>query len=80
MIRNLFIGIFMAVAAAGSWAQEAKEMVYPQADKPSNLVLMEAVKDARPMLHPMPPLIIYEKDHTLTKELQSVYHIEQNMV
>ncbi len=55
-------------------------MVYPQADKPSNLVLMEAVKDARPMLHPMPPLIIYEKDHTLTKELQSVYHIEQNMV
>ena len=41
MIRNLFIGIFMAVAAAGSWAQEAKEMVYPQAEwcKAGNILM-----------------------------------------
>lgn len=50
-------------------------LVYPGVDKPANLVLVEAVKDARPMLHPMPPLIVYEADGSLTKELKSVYHI-----
>ena len=52
-------------------------MVYPYADKPANLVLIEAVKDARPMLHPMPPLVVYRKDGTLTDELKSVYHIQE---
>ena len=51
------------------------QLVYPYADKPANLVLIEAVKDAKPMLHPMAPLIIHEKDGTLTNELKSVYHI-----
>lgn len=50
-------------------------LVYPYASKPANLVLIEAVKDARPTLHPMPPLIIYETDGSLTNELKSVYHI-----
>lgn len=50
-------------------------LVYPYADKPANLVLIEAVKDAKPTLHPMAPLIIYETDRTLTNELKSVYHI-----
>ena len=50
-------------------------LVYPYSDKPANLVLIEAVKDARPTLHPLPPLIIYEKDGFLTSELKSVYHI-----
>ena len=52
-------------------------MVYPCADKPANLVLIEAVKDARPMLHPMPPLVVYREDGTLTDELKSVYHIQE---
>ena len=51
-------------------------LVYPYAEKPANLVLIEAVKDAKPMLHPMPPLIIYNRDGSLTNELKSVYHIE----
>ena len=51
-------------------------LVYPYAEKPANLVLIEAVKDAKPMLHPMPPLIIYNHDGSLTNELKSVYHIE----
>ena len=52
-------------------------LVYPYADKPANLVLIEAVKDAKPLLHPMPPLIVYEKDGSLTNELKSVYHIQE---
>lgn len=51
------------------------QMVYPYADKPANLVLIEAVKDAKPTLHPMAPLIIHEADGTLTNELKSIYHM-----
>lgn len=50
-------------------------LVYPAADKPANLVLIEAQKDARPMLHPMPPLIVYEPDGAMTEELRRIYHI-----
>ena len=53
------------------------QMVYPYIHKPANLVMIEAVKDARPTLHPMKPMIIYEKDGSLTNELKSVYHLEE---
>ncbi len=57
------------------------QLVYPDENKPANLVLIEAVKDAKPMLHPMEPLIIYTKDRSLTNRLKSVYNIaKQNEV
>ena len=57
------------------------QLVYPNEEKPANLVLIEAVKDAKPMLHPLEPLIIYGKDRSLTNRLRSVYNIdEQNTV
>jgi len=52
-------------------------LVYPSLHKPANLVLIESVKDAKQMLHPMPPLIIYEENGLLTSELKSVYHISE---
>lgn len=52
------------------------QLIYPYEDKPSNLVMIEAVKDAKPSLHPMEPLIIYTSDRHLTNKLKSVYHIE----
>lgn len=52
------------------------QLVYPFEDKPANLVLIEAVKDAKPGLHPMPPMIIYTKEGDLTNRLKSVYHID----
>ncbi|MBE5804642.1 MAG: methyltransferase domain-containing protein [Clostridiales bacterium] len=51
-------------------------MIYPAAHKPSNLVLIEAVKDAKPMLHPESPLIVYEADGSMTPELKRIYHLE----
>ena len=51
------------------------QLVYPYANKPANLVLLEAVKDAKPTLHPLPPMIIYDQDGSLTNDLKSVYHI-----
>lgn len=49
-------------------------LIYPRVDKPANLVLVEAVKDARPTLQPEPPLIVYEQDGTMTLELRKIYH------
>ena len=51
------------------------QLVYPYEDKPANLVLIEAVKDAKASLHPLPPLIVYNSDHVLTNKLKSVYHM-----
>ncbi len=51
-------------------------LVYPDEDHPANLVLVEGVKDARPRLHPMPPLIVNDKNGLLTKELKSIYHMQ----
>ena len=51
-------------------------LVYPKAGKNANLILIEAVKDAKPMLQVLSPLIIYDKEQNLTNELKSVYHIE----
>ena len=51
-------------------------LVYPKASKAPNLVLIEAIKDARPMLHPMPPLIVYDEQGKPTGELRRIYHQE----
>ena len=47
---------------AAHLAPKAFRLVYPAVHKPANLVLVEAIKDGKPMLHPQPPLIIYEPD------------------
>ncbi len=52
-------------------------LIYPFADKAANLVLIEAVKDAKPKLHPMPPLIVFDANKALTNELKSIYHIKE---
>ena len=56
------------------------QLVYPYENRPANLVLIEAVKDAKPTLHPMPPLIVYNQDGLLTNRLKSVYHMDQTSV
>ena len=58
---------------AGHLVPKRFRLVYPFADRPANLVLVEAVKDAKPLLHPEPPLIIYCKDGSPTEELQRIY-------
>ena len=52
-------------------------LVYPQVSRPANLVLIEGVKDAKPTLQPMKPLIVYRENLDLTSELKSIYHIEE---
>lgn len=51
-------------------------MVYPRADKAAELVLIEAVRDAKPLLHPEPPLIVCAMDGSMTEEMRRIYHLE----
>lgn len=48
--------------------------VQPYADKAPNLVLIEAKSGGKPELKVMPPLIVYEKDGTYTKECYEIYY------
>ncbi len=49
-------------------------MVCAHADKPPYLVMVEAMKNARPQLLWMPPLIVYHPDGTETEEIRRIYH------
>lgn len=51
-------------------------MVYPSVDKPANLVLIEGQKEAAPLLHQEPPLIVHEKDGQESEEIRRIYHLE----
>ena len=49
-------------------------MVCSHADKAPYLVMVEAMKNARPQLLWMPPLIVYHADGTPTDEIKRIYH------
>ena len=66
-----FIAGFTAAFVAG---KKKKEKLRTKADYGR---VLEAVKDARPRLHPMPPLIICQENGILTNELKSIYHMEE---
>ena len=48
-------------------------LVYPFNDKDANMVLIESVKGAKPMLKVEKPLVIYEKQGVYTKEVHDLY-------
>ena len=54
---------------------EAKAMrfVHPRVDKEPTMVLIEAVKGGKPGLKVGPPLIVYEKDGSYTREIHDIY-------
>lgn len=49
-------------------------MVCAKADRAPYLVLVEAVKNARPALLWLPPLIVYHPDGRETEEIDRIYH------
>lgn len=50
-------------------------LVYPTAAKRAKLVLIEAVRDARPMLLTEPPLILSREDGSPSDEYRAIYHL-----
>lgn len=51
-------------------------LIYPYADKPANLVLIEAAKDAKPGLLSMPPLVVYLQPGEYTDEVAEIYGLK----
>lgn len=49
-------------------------MVCAHVDKPPYLVMVEAMKNARPQLLWLPPLVVYNADGTETDEIRRIYH------
>lgn len=54
-------------------------MVYPFVDKEANMVLVEAVKGGNPRVTAEPPLIVYEKPGVYTREILTIYHMEESL-
>lgn len=48
-------------------------LVYPFIDKEANMVLIESIKGARPMLKVEKPLIVYKETGVYTREVQDLY-------
>lgn len=48
-------------------------LVHPFSGRPARLVLIEAIKDAKPMLEVLPPLIVYSSPGVMTEELREIY-------
>ena len=49
------------------------QMIHPYVNKESNLVLIEAVKDANEETKILQPIIIYEKENIYTKDVLNIY-------
>ena len=69
--------LLSAMTALQSAGLEPKRyrLVYPTLHKPASLALIEAVKSAKPTLHPEPPLILLDDGGQMTGELQRIYHL-----
>ncbi|WP_010279437.1 tRNA1(Val) (adenine(37)-N6)-methyltransferase [Paenibacillus senegalensis] len=52
--------------------------VHPRAGEESNMVLIEAVKDGKPEVKILPPLIVYEPNGRYVDELMKIYYGERN--
>ena len=50
-------------------------MVCAHVDDPPYMVMIEAMKNAKPQLHWMPPLVVYHADGTETDEIKRIYHL-----
>lgn len=48
--------------------------VYPKFERDANMVLIEGVRDGKPGMTMLPPLYIYNEDHTYTEEAKDIIH------
>lgn len=52
--------------------------VYPQIDKPSNLVLVEGTRSGKEFLKHEKPLIVYKENKEYTDEIYKIYNIKRD--
>src|SRR5690606_11137672 len=63
-------------AAFRKYKLEIKRLryVHPRAGEESNMVLIEAVRDGRPEVKVLPPLIVYQSNGQYVEELMEIYY------
>jgi tRNA1(Val) A37 N6-methylase TrmN6 len=54
------------------------QFVYPKVGKEANTLLIEGIKDGKPDLKILPPLIVYNEANEYTKELQTILYGKEN--
>ena len=52
------------------------QFVYPKSGKEANTLLIEAIKDGKPDLKILPPLIVYQDDNEYTPEMRKILYGE----
>jgi tRNA1(Val) A37 N6-methylase TrmN6 len=54
-------------------------LVYPKANKPPNMVLIEGLKQGQAELTLLPPLIVYGDDNRYTARMNRIYHGQETV-
>jgi tRNA1(Val) A37 N6-methylase TrmN6 len=64
------------LAAFTRWKLEPKRIrfVHPHTGSEANMVLIEAVRDAKPLLRLLPPLIVYADRERYSQEIMDIYY------
>ena len=52
------------------------QFVYPKAGKEANTLLIEGIKDGKPDLKILPPLIVYQENNEYTPEMRRILYGE----
>lgn len=55
------------------------QFVYPKRKKEANTLLVEGIKDGKPDLKILPPLVVYEENNEYTKEMKEILYGTQNL-
>ncbi|GER71679.1 hypothetical protein BpJC7_29820 [Weizmannia acidilactici] len=53
-------------------------LVYPKAGKEANTILMEGIKDGKPDLKILPPLVVYKENNEYTEEVEEILYGKKN--
>ncbi|WP_444980862.1 tRNA1(Val) (adenine(37)-N6)-methyltransferase [Paenibacillus xylaniclasticus] len=58
------------------WRLEPKRIrfVHPYEEAEANMLLIEAIRDGKPSVKILPPLIVYTKEREYTEELKQIYY------
>lgn len=64
------------MVAMRQWKLEPKRIrfVHPYRGSEANMVLIEAIRNGKPDVRLLPPLIVYEHDQQYTQELMDIYY------
>ena len=67
----------LSTARAMRMEPKRLQLVHPKADREAYLALLECVREAKPQLRVLPPLVTCEEDGSMTPRMRQIYHIDR---